>query len=194
MPDSVESAVIREAKTRYLAGETIDAICDDFNARGIASPMWKGQPGKHWYAKTLAGLLRSPSIAGRRVDKYGKTVARYEGIITWDEHKRLVARLDSRAHRKGISPGNVALLTSILFDEHGHPMYPINKGRPSARYYARKCHTGVSLADADEHVSAMFARNPTPYMIDDLVPGDNHDDEIARLRQDRAELDDLADD
>ena len=193
VPDSVEGAVIREAKDRYLAGETIDAICADLDSRHIASPTFKGQPGQHWYAKTLAALLRSPSIAGRKVDKHGKTILRYEGIITWDEHLRLVARLDSRAHRAGISPGNVALLTSILFDGEGHPMPAINKSHAWAAYYCRKCHASVELELADAHVSKLFARNPRPYLINVLVPGDNHEEVIAKLRQDRNELDDMAD-
>ena len=33
-----EARVIEEAKTRYLGGETIDAICTDLNTRGIPSP------------------------------------------------------------------------------------------------------------------------------------------------------------
>ena len=196
VPDSIESAVIREAKDRYLAGETIDAICADFDARGIPSPSWKGQPGKHWYAKTLAGLLRSPSIAGRRYprgkdnlpDETKPVITTYEPIITWDEHKRLVKRLDSRAHRKGISPGNVALLTSILFDEAGHPMYRLN-----TLYYCRKCKASANLAKMDARISDLFSRSAEPYKIQQVIPGANHDDEIARLRKDRSELDDLAD-
>jgi len=187
VPD--EARIVREASRRYLAGETIDAICDDFNAREIPSPTWKGQPGKHWYAKTLAGLLRSPSIAGRRVDSNGKTVATYEPIITWQDHTRLVKRLDSRAHRKGISPGNVALLTSTLFDDMGHPMY-----RLGPAYYCRKCHARVSLEVMNARVNAVFLRSTQWHKVQRLIPGANHDDEIARLRLDRSELDDLADD
>jgi len=197
VPESVEAAVIREAKERYLDGETIDAICADFNARGIASPTFKRRPGTHWYAKTLAGLLRSPSIAGRRYprdehnlpDETKPVIATYEPILTWDEHKRLVARLDSRAHRKGISPGNVALLTSVLYDDDGHPMYRLNQ-----IYYCRKCKAAVNLARADAEIGELFEHSTTPYLVPQLVPGENHADEIARLRQDRSELDDLADD
>lgn len=195
-PDTVESAVISEAKTRYLAGETIDAICDDLNARHIPSPMWKGKPGKHWYAKTLAGLLRNPAIAGRRVDKSGKTVLKYDGIITWDEHLRLVKRLDSRAHRKGISPANVALLTSTLSDEAGHPLYRVKARDMGPCYYCRKgcgvlAPVGVLDAIADE---AVLVYGEEPHMVPGLIPGKNHDDEIAKLRQDRNELDDLTGD
>lgn len=50
------------------------------------------------------------------------TILEYEPIITWTEHEALVARLDSRAHRAGISPSNVFMLTSVLKDENGHGM------------------------------------------------------------------------
>jgi DNA invertase Pin-like site-specific DNA recombinase len=169
---SIESAILREAATRYLAGETIDAICTDLDARQIASPTFKGQPGKHWYPKTLAGLLRSTSTAGRRVDKSGRTVHKFDGIISWDEHLRLVARLDSRANRAGISPGNVALLTSVLFDALDHPMYRI-RSWTGFSYYCRKCHARINLADADEYVSTLFAGwlGSQPHEVRQLVPG-----------------------
>jgi DNA invertase Pin-like site-specific DNA recombinase len=189
-PHEPEAAVIREAARRYLEGATIDALCDDFNARGIPSPMWKGKPGKHWHAKTLAGLLRSASIAGRRVDASDKTVATFKPLISWQDHQRLVIRLDSRANRKGISPGNVAMLTSSLFDHNGHPMYRIT-GWQGAYYYCRKCHVRVSVDEADSHVNALYLASAEIAQTVILVPGANHDDEIARLRQDRSELDDL---
>ena len=202
-PYEPEAKIIREATRRYLSGETIDATCDDLNARGIPSPTWKGQPGKHWYAKTLASLLRSPSIAGRRYprgknnlpDEKKPVITTYEPIITWDEHQRLVARLDSRAHRKGISPGNVALLTSLLFDAEGHPMYRY-KTWQGFMYYCRKCHIGVDLEYADKTANWLMSDSlgMLAYKVQQLVPGENHNDEIDRLRQDRAELDDLSDD
>ena len=189
-----EATVLREARDRYLYDEqTLDTIVADFNTRGIASPMFKGKPGTRWYARTLAGYLRNPATAGRRLVG-GKVVYECDGIFTWDEHLRLVARLDSRAHRAGISPSNVALLTGVLVDSEGHPMWAINKGRPSARYYCRVCHVGVGLAEADAEISQFFERSETPYMVEVLVPGENHADEIARKRQDRSELDDTQDD
>jgi hypothetical protein len=43
-----EAQVVREARDRYLAGETLEQICDDFNTRGVPSPVFRGEPGKHW--------------------------------------------------------------------------------------------------------------------------------------------------
>ena len=202
-PHPAESLVIKEAAKRYLGGETIDALCEDFNSRGIASPTFKGKPGKHWHAKTLAGLLRNPAMAGRRMDAAGKTILRFAGIITWDEHTRLVGRLDSRAHRKGISPSNTALLVSLLKCSCGRPMNRITIGGVNNRYPAYYCRSGkdgckmvIHVDDADrqarEDLSAKLGhgkhRVPVPVAVA------NHQDEIEQLRQDRNGLDDLADD
>ena len=196
-PDPETSKIVAEAARRYLAGETVDAICADFSARHIASPKWLGKPGKVWYAKTLASLLRNPSIAGRRVDKTGKTVLRYKGIITWDEHKRIVARLDSRAHRKGISPANTALLTSVLFcDKCKRPMYRI-KSRDRKDYYycyprgGKGCRMLVPVTKADAWVIAYVHRGLArrPYITWVTIPGKNHQEEIDQLAADMDELD-----
>ena len=194
VPEPSEARVIKEATERYLGGETIEAICSDLDARGVPSPTWRAEPGTHWHPKTLAGLLRSTAIAGRKTFGKSKTTVRFEPIIMWDEHRQLVARLDSRAYRKGISPGNVALLTSILSDDNGHHMWRKRAWDKGHVYYCAKCHIGVNLADMDERVSAIFESNERPYLVQQRVPGDNHEDKIARLRLDRAELDDLADD
>ena len=194
-----QAAVLREARDRYLGGETIDAICADLNERGVPSPgryrrghKLAGQPCP-WYGKTLAGLLRSTSSAGRRQDADGRTVATFEPIFTWSEHQRLVARLDARAHRKGISPGTSALLTGVIFTEDGEPMYRIKHWR-GLMYYARFGKVGADLAEMDARISAIFAAMDAPRMVPVLAPGENNSDAIARLRQDRAELDDLAPD
>jgi DNA invertase Pin-like site-specific DNA recombinase len=189
-----EATVVREAVDRYLAGESVEDIVNDFNRRGISKRTKRDGTPIQWHVKTLAQLLRSPSIAGRRVDADGKTVHTYDPIITWDEHKRIVARMDKRANRQGISPGNTtALLTGMLFDADGNPMYRIHGwGKP--KYYSRQSKASVDLAWLDEQIESMFAGNSVLHMVRQLVPGDNNGDEIARLRQDRSELDDMAED
>ena len=62
-----EAAIVRDVVTRYLA----------------ASPLRTLQDYPRWVPSSLARFLRNPAIAGRRMNKEGKTVLRYDGIITW---------------------------------------------------------------------------------------------------------------
>jgi hypothetical protein len=191
-----EAAVVREAVTRYLAGESLRDVCDDLNARGIPSPTYRGKPGKCWYPTTLGELLRNPSIAGRRMNAEGKTILRYEGIATWKEHEQLTARLDSRANRKGISPQNSYLLTGIIYDETGSPMWGLRyRGRAYSYYRSQETGRMVRADFADAKVDDLMTRayGDEPHEVARVRPASNHSETIARLRQDRAELDDLAD-
>lgn len=192
-----EAAVVREAVERYLAGESLADICNDLNSRGIPSPVYRGKPGKRWYPSTLADILRNPAIAGRRMNAEGKTILRYQGIATWDEHERLTARLDSRANRKGISPKNSYLLTGIIYDETGSPMWGLRYQGRAYSYYRSQLTGRMIRADfADAKVDEMMTwrYGDEPHEVPRVRPAGNHSEQIARLRQDRAELDDLADD
>lgn len=200
-----EAKVIREARDRYLGGETIEKICDDFNARGIPSPVWRGEPGKRWWPHTLGKMLRSPSIAGRRMnnsyadESERKTILTYPGIITWSEHEQICARMDSRSHRKGISSANVYMLTGILFDKAGHVLYHVTNshGQRIEYYHCQKgCRICPPMKEMDDRVSQAVIEDfgDLPHMVRRIIPGKNYFEEIARLRQDRTELDDLADD
>jgi DNA invertase Pin-like site-specific DNA recombinase len=195
VPD--EAAIVIEAKDRYLAGESLADICDDFNARGISSPLRKGG---QWIVSTLGRLLRNPGIAGRQYSNRDQgervKILEYDPIISWTDHEALEARLNSRAHRAGISPSNVFMLTSILKDTDGHGMYA--KLSRTAYYYVcrNKCGYGVPMTEADaeisEAVTDMYGEQP--HMVRRLVPGENYLDQIARKRQDIRELDPEADD
>jgi hypothetical protein len=189
--EPTEATIIRDAVHRYLsAGESIAKICDDLNARGIPSPTWKGEPGKHWHVKTLAELLRSPSIAGHRIDAHGKTILRYEGIISWQDHERIIKRMDSRANRKGISPANAFMLTGVIHDVSGHPMYGVVHRNRWRYYYCKSCGFTVHIDEAERRVSEAVLQDHghLPHMVPRLIPGKNYFEEIARLRQDRNEL------
>jgi hypothetical protein len=130
------------------------------------------------------------------MNKEGKAVLRYEGIITWQQHEEIVARLDSRAHRKGISPANSYLLTGIIGCNDSHAMYGAKGGGQWYLYSCRQCGFGVrvNLADSIVTEAVLDGYGDYPRMIKRIIPGKNHFEEIARLRQDRNELNDLADD
>jgi site-specific DNA recombinase len=55
-----EAPLAREVADRVLAGETLLAICRDWNARGV--PTRRG--GSAWRPSTLSAMLRSPVLAG----------------------------------------------------------------------------------------------------------------------------------
>jgi DNA invertase Pin-like site-specific DNA recombinase len=190
--EPAEAEIVREAKDRYLAGESLAAICGDFNARRLPSP---SRSGGKWLVVTLARMLRSPGIAGRQMSNrdHGErvTILEYDPIITWTEHEALVARLDSRAHRRGISPYNVFMLTSVISDEAGHSMYG-HSGRTKYSYSCRMaCGYGVLVETADAQVTREITEiyGQEPHVIRKLVPGENYLDQIARKRQDIRELD-----
>ena len=197
-----EARIMREIVDRYLAGETLIVIASDLNRRGVPGAVFRGKTGT-FSDRTLAKWLRNPALAGRRMDNYGKpeserkTIHRYEGIITWDEHLQLVARLDSRAHRTGISPANVYMLSGILADESGRSMrgHCARGGRrkhPYYYYYIPGFMIRMDLADRDINEALLDMFGDWPYLEHRIIPGGNNRDKIDRLRRDRNELDDLA--
>jgi hypothetical protein len=126
----------------------------------------------------------------------GKTILRYKGIATLEEHEALIARLESRANRKGISPKHSYLLTGIIYDEVGSPMWGLRyRGRDYSYYRSQESGRMIRADFADAKVDEMMTRvyGDDPHELARVKPAGNHSEQIARLRQDRAELDDLAD-
>lgn len=106
-----EADLIREAADRVLAGDTIRAICLDWNDRGIT-----GARGGRVTQPTIKRILISYRIAGIRA-LHGAAVAEaeWEPIIDLDTHRRLTATLDGRYK---LHPGQGArryLLTGFLY-------------------------------------------------------------------------------
>ncbi|MGH9031875.1 MAG: recombinase family protein [Acidimicrobiia bacterium] len=89
-----EADLVREAARRVFAGETVAAVCRDWNERGVESP----KQGKYgWSPETLVGILRSPRYAGLR-DYKGEVVAegQWEPIIdrsTWETLQMKIRRV-----------------------------------------------------------------------------------------------------
>ena len=80
-----EAAVIREAATRVLAGESLRSVCSDLNERGFATSV-----GKPWTIGSLSRVLRSARVSGRREHR-GEIVADavWPGIISPKASDRL---------------------------------------------------------------------------------------------------------
>jgi site-specific DNA recombinase len=88
-----EAAVIREAATRVLAGESLRTVAFDFNDRAIPSAT-----GRQWSPSALRGVLVSGRISGRR-EYHGQIVAApsWPAIITVGQSDELRALLTRRA-------------------------------------------------------------------------------------------------
>jgi site-specific DNA recombinase len=129
-----EAPLIREVVDRVMAGETLLAVCRDWNARGIPTR----RRGSHWRSSTLSAALRSPALAGlmpeRRIDeasgKWSTSTAPWRhpdsgepvslmadghaSIVTEGERVRLLGVMDSRLRHYGRGKQAVRQPTSLL--------------------------------------------------------------------------------
>lgn len=103
-----QAAVVREMCRRLLAGESCYAIAKDLNARGVPT----ASAGAAWTGERIRRLMVNPAYAGLRVlrgEVFGE--AMWDGIITRDEHERLVARLTDPTRRTVRDPSVRHMLT-----------------------------------------------------------------------------------
>lgn len=186
-PIPAEASVIRHAAAQYLAGASLDTICYALNRDGKLPRKMKST-GKQpvWCAKTLSDALRNETIVGRRKSEAGVTILKCEPILDRDIWERVIRRMDARATRKGISQtNNPAMLTSVIrCGRCAKNMYKTGTG-----YYCRikGCDTFVTLAVADMFVADLMIQDTHRDMIETLISGSNHDEEIAEVKRDMAE-------
>lgn len=96
--DATEAATVREAMRRVLDGESLRAVCKDFDSRQIPTP---GR-GARWNSTTLKQLLLRPSLAGLTVHRgqvVGRSPADSPRVIDEDTHERIKAVLTDPARR-----------------------------------------------------------------------------------------------
>jgi site-specific DNA recombinase len=108
--DPSEAALIREAVDRVLAGESLRAVCVDWNTRGIV-----GSRGGPWKGGGLRRVITSPRVAGLRSLK-GEVVGQgdWEPILDRTEWERVCALLDARAAGRTF-PARSYLLTGFAY-------------------------------------------------------------------------------
>lgn len=112
--DEDEAPIVREVVHRLTAGETLDGVCRDLNARGVPSPgalhrrryrAPENPDGSQWGASGLRKVALRPSNAGLRVHR-GEVVgaASWPAIITERQHHRVVEVLTDPGRR--VNGGN----------------------------------------------------------------------------------------
>jgi DNA invertase Pin-like site-specific DNA recombinase len=161
-----EAALIREAATRILAGEGVNPVARDFNARGLPTAT-----GRQWTAQVLRQLVLAPRLAGLRVHR-GEVAgpAAWPAILSREEHDRLVAHF-GRKRTAGRPP--TALLTGLIVcGECGAKLQQSASRRDYRRYGCHKapgrtaCGTLSIRADHTEElvVKAVMGVLDTPQL------------------------------
>jgi hypothetical protein len=200
-----EASVIRDAAEWYLGGQSLAMICRKLNGAGrLPRPIKiKGELTQcEWSPKTISQVLRSETIMGRH--HQGDKVVSVPAILTVRQWRAVQTKLDAKAYRKGIRTNDdTAFLTSILYCEHGHPLYRQSTRNSGMVYYERKgCRPGimVPLAEADQAVLDAIADmgdepgGPAVFEREVIKPGRNWQDDIDHLALEIRDLDPLADD
>lgn len=84
-----EARLVREAARRLVAGESLSAICRDWEQRGVVTTR-----GNLWRVTSLRKMLANPRLTGARVHR-GRVVESgvIPAILDADTHRRVVAVL-----------------------------------------------------------------------------------------------------
>lgn len=198
--DPAEAALVREAATRILAGDSIRAIATDWNDRGIVSPA-----GRPWSLFTLHRMIASPRLSGQREHR-GEVVAKaaWEPILTQEQTAAITSILAANRHARR-RPTRRYFLTGIL---HCGLCSASLVARPTAKSQRRYiCAKGIGhagcgrLAINAEPVESFIAdailyRLDTPELASALAGSAGADAASAADREslaaDEAQLEDLA--
>jgi site-specific DNA recombinase len=191
VPD--EAAVVREAARRVIAGESIRSVCSDLNERGFTT-----STAREWTLQTLARMLRSARISGRR-EHHGEVVADavWPGIISAADSDRLRG-LRSRTADPSLA-GRVPrtyLLTGGLLrcGRCGTPMVSRRRTDGTRRYVCARgpglggCGRMATVAEPVEALvaEAVLQRLDTPELAAALADVRQADAEADRIHTDLA--------
>jgi DNA invertase Pin-like site-specific DNA recombinase len=191
-----EAALIRQAAIDVLAGHSMYAIANDWNAGGVTTPT-----GKAWTGQLVASMLRSPRIAGLREHR-GAIVSTgtWPAIVEPAEHERIRAVLD--AHHKPGRPGRYLLSGLVTCGRCGTRMTGRRRFGDKARYYGcvkinghGACGgTNIMAEPLEELVGGWVLQAiDSPALTDELkVPRGITAPDVAELRADEQALEQLA--
>lgn len=204
-PHPVNSIWVNRAVDEYLDGKSLREVCAWLDENNVQP---NSRAGSKWSPVSLSQVFRNESLIGRRKDESGRTILKFDPIMSRDKWDALQAKLDVKASRKGVAPRQTALLTSVaVHAECGGPLYRINSGNKRAdgtkadRFYYRchgndrnpsKCGFMIPLADLDDFVSRLFSERhfgKTAEYETVVIAGDGYADDIADVERDIRELD-----
>lgn len=179
IPDPETAPRVLEAGQRFIKGESLHSIVNDFNSRGIKPPR-----ADKWNSTTLRQMIKRPINAGKRVHR-GEIVgdAAADPIMSEAMHQQIMARLND-PERKLSSRGNAPkhLLTMIATcGRCGGHMRRV-RGAKSAKtglhggeaYSCKECFKiRRKVEDVDAVVTlAVLGRLQRPDMLAELLKGE----------------------
>lgn len=145
-----EAALIREAARRVLDGESLGAICRDWNSHGI-----KPQKIDAWQAGTLRNILVSARISGRRELK-----------LQPDGRSLPIGQIRAKANWPAIIPSEESDRLRNIFSAH------LRVGRPPASLLA-----GIAICGAPTSPGEIcghplrYSNHPYRSLTCDIAPG-----------------------
>jgi DNA invertase Pin-like site-specific DNA recombinase len=192
----VTGAIVREAATRYLGGDSLDEIAEDFNARGLPSRNKpdKRYDGPRWHGNNVGRMLKDEAVCG--ILRQGDYTMEIPPIIPVAEHKAIAERLAARTHHHGVRVHNREMLVTVmrcgycgkglqLTVRHGkHGQTWRHYYCDNARCPAEKPRLMIPVMSANfvaYHAIAQLTKN-TPVTRTEIVPGHDYEDDIARLK------------
>jgi DNA invertase Pin-like site-specific DNA recombinase len=182
-----QKKIVREVIRRVLAGESLNGITRDLNARGVTTAQ-----GRLWQPSRLSAMVTSPFIAGRYPDG---TRGNWPAIVTDDEHLLLTARLRNGNGAKGQKPARAYALSGMLVcSECGRRL--LGSGR---RYVCSIRNGGCGRVRAASHHVDAYVRERLFEHLDGLpepepTPEPDDGPALAELRRVEARLHELRED
>lgn len=190
-----EAVLLREARDRVLAGESLRSICQDWEVRGVLTT-----GGKPWRTQFLRRILMTPTLAAYRELDGTLYPGLWQPIFTIEEHRRLKEFFGLRSGTK--RPATVGLLTGyIRCSNCGGRMFSSRREDRARRYICRKtpgtgaCGKMSILADPLEAVVAemLVVAVDEASLRTRLTAKDERDDGLfAAIRTDEEALESLA--
>ena len=199
-PDPVTSEVVKRMVAKYLGGNSRRTVAIYLDAHGFPSPN-----GVEWTGKTIAKILRSETLIGKRRDASGKVVLRFEPILDLETWRTLQAAIDANTYRRGRVNGK-GLLCGVAHCGlcgrrlHLHNAKTRNKGGSIYNWSGYRCNgdlkhpatcgTMIRAAGLETWVDQrMRTLTDVERVEETLIHGEDPREELDRLRDEADALD-----
>ncbi len=149
--DQVESKIVQEVFTRYANKESVTAIFNDLNARGVKSKRWRTRAGnlkvgKAFNRNAIYTLLKNRVYLGEVFYAASWQEGAHDSIIDGELWAKVEALLCARSRRgesrASSDEGSIFMLRGRVFGADGRAMFPwlssAYKGRKYAYYIPQR--------------------------------------------------------